>query len=202
MSAGRGPPSSCRCRERSWRVTHSRGHAPFTTAQACGYQGSSKRSARPFISLFPTRAPRPCGLPPDTIRGGVHRFDAREGGGFGISLTYYEPEHVRQDLGGHRHLGKEVCRIWSPTQGLWNRRVQVADPAFGGEMRIPVSFTDTDEGIEVAMSFEDTAEGICLEDNQRGSGSSLTKRAEFAEGRRPKSQNLILINGDKGPLIS
>ena len=153
MSAGRGPPSSCRCRERSWRVTHSRGHAPFTTAQACGYQGSSKRSARPFISLFPTRAPRPCGLPPDTIRGGVHRFDAREGGGFGISLTYYEPEHVRQDLGGHRHLGKEVCRIWSPTQGLWNRRVQVADPAFGGEMRIPVSFTDTDEGIEVAMSF-------------------------------------------------
>jgi Activator of Hsp90 ATPase homolog 1-like protein len=59
------------------------------------------------------------------------------------------------------------------------------DPAFAGEMRITVSFVDTDGGTEVTLLFEDIPKGISPEDNERGAKSSLEKLAALLEAGRP-----------------
>ena len=131
-------------------------------------------------------------LPPDTMRGCVHLFDAREGGRFRISLTYQEAEH--------RPCGK-TSEDTDTFQGKfvelvpYLRIVEVVefesqDPAFRGEMRITVSLADVEGATEVTMFFENLPNGIRLEDNERGSKSSLEKLAALLEGERPESKVL------------
>lgn len=125
-------------------------------------------------------------LPPAGMTGHVHRFDAREGGEFRISLTYQDPAASPSGAGGKTtevtdtHHGRFVELV--PDE----RIVQVVefesdDPVFAGEMQITVTLADVDGGTEVTYRCEDIPSGIRPADNEAGCRSSLRQLADLLE---------------------
>ncbi len=121
-------------------------------------------------------------LPPETMRGYVHAFDAREGGVFRMSLVY---------VGEHSAPGK-TSEDTDTVQGRFvqlvpcERIVQAVefdsdDPELAGEMKITYPLADTSQGTQVTVLCENIPRGVRLEDNETGSRSTLKNLAAFVE---------------------
>jgi uncharacterized protein YndB with AHSA1/START domain len=113
----------------------------------------------------------------------VHAFDAREGGTFRISLTYKDPQ---------LSPGGKTSEATDTFQGRFvelveNEKIVEAvqfespDQAFGGEMKVTTSFTDTDQGTEVTILCEGIPPGVRPEDNEAGTEQSLQKLAAVVQ---------------------
>jgi uncharacterized protein YndB with AHSA1/START domain len=121
-------------------------------------------------------------LPPESMRGEVHAFDAREGGVFRMSLVY-EGEHPvpgKTSADTDTFQGRFVQLI--PCE----RIVQAVefdsnDPELAGEMTITWTLEDRSEGTEVGVLCENIPLGVRIEDNETGSRSTLKKLAAFVE---------------------
>ncbi len=120
---------------------------------------------------------------PDTMKGHMHVFDAREGGTFRMSLTYQDPK---------RSPGGKTSEDTDTFQGRFIELVpdekiveviefESQDPRFAGEMTITTRLTDTDEGTEITVLCQDIPAGIRPEDNEMGSQQSLQKLAALIE---------------------
>lgn len=122
-------------------------------------------------------------LPPETMTGQVHAFDARAGGKFEMSLTYQD---LKQSPGGKTSEDTSTFRgrfveLVPDEKIVWAVEFESQDPGFAGEMRITWSFADADEGTEVTVLCENIPKGVRPEDNEMGSRSSLQKLAAFLE---------------------
>jgi uncharacterized protein YndB with AHSA1/START domain len=116
---------------------------------------------------------------PDTMKGQMHVFEAREGGTFRMSLTY-------QDLA--QSPGGKTSEATDTFQGRFVELVpdekiveviefESQDPRFAGEMTMTTSLTDTGEGTEITVLCEDIPAGIRPEDNEVGTQQALQKLA-------------------------
>jgi uncharacterized protein YndB with AHSA1/START domain len=122
-------------------------------------------------------------LPPETMTGQVHAFDPREGGKFGMSLTYQDPRH---SPGGKTSEDTDTfqgrfVKLVPYEKIVWVVEFESQDPGFAGEMRITWSLADAANGTEVTVLCENILEGIRPEDNEMGSRSSLQTLAAFLE---------------------
>lgn len=120
---------------------------------------------------------------PNTMKGHVHVFDAREGGAFRMSLTYQEPEHspggkTSEDTDTFHGRFIELVPSEKIVEVI---AFESQDPRFAGEMTITTSLTDTNEGTEITVLCQDIPAGIRPEDNEMGSQQSLQKLATLIE---------------------
>ena len=124
-------------------------------------------------------------LPPGDMTGRVHALDAREGGGYEMSL-YYAP-----DAAGVR--GKTAARedrvrvrfvaLVPPRRIVEAVRFVSDDAAFGGEMGLEITLEPVAAGTRVTMRFTDLPPGLRPEDNDEGARMSLAQLARWVEER-------------------
>ena len=127
-------------------------------------------------------------LPPAQMTGRFHRFDAREGGGYEMSLYYPADEKIWQGKTNERE-DRVLVRFVELRPG---RRIVDAitfatdDPAFQGEMHRVTTLEPVPEGTKVTMDFENLPPGLRPEDNAEGARISLDQLASWlASGNRP-----------------
>jgi len=120
---------------------------------------------------------------PDGMTSEVHRFDAREGGAFRISLTYRDDDNAGKS-GAHTDTfhGHFVALI--PDHRVVERtEFETDDPAMQGEMTLTYTLTDVDGGTDVVLLHEGLPAGVAVADNEEGSRMSLAKLAKLVEAR-------------------
>ena len=122
-------------------------------------------------------------LPPDTMKGHIYEFDAREGGAYRMSLTYLEPDHSAP---GKTSEHTDVVRGRFLELIPDERIVQLVefeskDPAFAGTMSITWTLADVPGGTEVTILCENVPKGIRRSDHETGLRSTLEKLAAFTE---------------------
>ncbi len=120
---------------------------------------------------------------PGEMTGKVHHIDAREGGGYEMSLYY--------PAGEQRAMGKTADNVdrfkVNFVQLIPSRKIVETvnftgdDPAFAGTMTIEISLEPAAGGTEVTFLFTDIPRGIKPEDNETGTISSLDKLARYVE---------------------
>jgi uncharacterized protein YndB with AHSA1/START domain len=121
-------------------------------------------------------------LPPGSMTGLVHAFDAREGGSFSMSLVYPEDEAPRGKTSAHTDTFKgRFVKLVPNEQIVWATEFESADPAFAGEMIVTTTLASTGAGTQVTIACENIPRGVKLEDNEAGCRSTLEKLATFVE---------------------
>ena len=118
-------------------------------------------------------------LAPDRMTAKVLSFDAREGGGYRMSLTYDDregrpPGKTTADTDTFESRFVELAPGRRIVQAV---RFQSDDPAMAGEMTMRATLSDAAGGTEVALEFENLPPGVRAEDNDEGSRQSLAKLA-------------------------
>lgn len=118
---------------------------------------------------------------PDGMHGHVHKFDAREGGEFRVSLTYDTPDatgktaaHTDTYHGHFRELvpDERVVEVFE---------FETADPALQGVMTMTTTLTDAEGGTEVLIVHEGLPDAIPAADNETGTRMALANLARLVE---------------------
>ena len=118
---------------------------------------------------------------PDGMTSEVHEFDAREGGGFRISLTYVAPTDTgKSSAQTDTHHGRFV-RLVPDTMIVQVVAFETEDPTLHGEMTITYSLTDADHGTDVVGLHEGLPSGVAPADNELGWTMSLDNLARLVE---------------------
>ncbi|MGH6948911.1 MAG: SRPBCC family protein [Kiloniellales bacterium] len=128
-------------------------------------------------------------LPPDSMTGVVHAFEAREGGAFSMSLVYPDGDGPERD-GAPRGKTSErtdrfqgrFARLIPNQRVVWAVAFDSADPSFAGEMTVSWTLAPEDSGTKVTVLCENIPRGIRPEDNEAGCRSTLEKLAAFVGG--------------------
>ena len=123
---------------------------------------------------------------PDNMAARVHAFDAREGGGFRISLTYADIANRPRGKSSEdtdTFEGRFVELI--PDRRVVELiRFETNDAGLAGEMKITTSLADVAGGTRMTLSFENIPPGIRAADNREGTRQSLKRLAKLLEKER------------------
>lgn len=123
-------------------------------------------------------------LPPGSMRGVVHAFDAREVGAFSMSLVY--PADDRSARGKTSEstdtFRDRFVKLISNKQIVWATEFESPDPAFAGEMTVNTTLAPEGGSTKVTILCENIPRGIRPEDNEAGSRATLKKLASFLSG--------------------
>ena len=125
-------------------------------------------------------------LPPADMTGSFHHFEAREGGGYRMSLFYSESETAYRGKTGEREDRVDV-RFLKLDPG---RRIEDAisfvtdDPQLKGEIHRVTTFEPVPDGTLVTMTFENLPPGLDPRDNAKGTEISLGQLARYLAGPR------------------
>lgn len=122
-------------------------------------------------------------LPPGEMTGVFHAFDAREGGGYCMSLFY--PGSEGEARGKTSKFEDQVMvrfvELTPPERIVEAVTFVSCDPAFAGEMTLTATFAATEAGAEVTLLCENLPAGVRPEDNEAGGQSSLENLARHLE---------------------
>lgn len=121
-------------------------------------------------------------LPPGSMTGVIHAFDAREGGGFHMSLVYPEGEGRGKTSESTDTFQGRFVKLVPNEQIVWAVEFESADPSFAGEMIMSTTLTPANGGTQVTINCENIPCGIRPEDNEAGCRSTLEKLASFLGG--------------------
>ena len=118
---------------------------------------------------------------PGDMTAKVHAFDARVGGGYGMSLFYpaSAPEARGKTAAREDRFTARFVELAPPARIVEAITFDAADPAFAGEMTMTVTLEERDGGTEVTVAFADIPPGIRPEDNEAGTRASLEKLARY-----------------------
>lgn len=124
---------------------------------------------------------------PDGMTSEVHRFDAREGGVFRISLTYDAPtEAGKSDAQTDSYHGRFV-ELVPGKRVVQAMEFETDDPAMRGEMGVTFALTPTaDGGTELEATHARVPPGVAPADNELGWRLSLDKLAALVEKPAPR----------------
>jgi uncharacterized protein YndB with AHSA1/START domain len=125
-------------------------------------------------------------LPPGTMTGRMHRFDARVGGGYEMSLYYTEPgAEPRGKTDAHEdRVDVRFVELDPPRRIVEAVRFLSAEAAFHGEMTLTVSIEPLPGGARVTLTFDNLPAGVRPEDNDAGAAMSLAQLARRLEAQR------------------
>ncbi|HUR76139.1 MAG TPA: SRPBCC family protein [Sporichthya sp.] len=120
---------------------------------------------------------------PNGMTSEVHRFDAREGGEFAISLTYDDPVAVGKTEGATDTFAGRFVQLVPSESVVQVVAFDTTDPLLAGEMTIRYQLTERDGGTEVVGIHEGLPPGVAPADNEWGWRISLGKLAQLVESR-------------------
>ncbi len=116
-------------------------------------------------------------LPPGEMRGVIHRFDGRIGGGYEMSLTYPEGDNRGKTSANEDRVRVVFIELDEPRRIVEAVRFVSSDPDFGGVMTVEIALEAADDGTRVTMRFEGLPSGLRPEDNEEGARQSLEQLA-------------------------
>jgi uncharacterized protein YndB with AHSA1/START domain len=124
-------------------------------------------------------------LPPGSMTGVIHAFEAREGGIFRMSLEYPEDDTSSRGKTSARTdtFRGRFAKLVPLERIVWATEFESADPSFAGEMIVDWTLASAGGGTRVTVRCENIPRGIRPEDNEAGTRSTLAKLAAFLEGR-------------------
>ncbi|MFD3455101.1 SRPBCC domain-containing protein [Streptomyces sp. NPDC058691] len=112
----------------------------------------------------------------------VHAFDAREGGRFGVSLTY-DGQRGKGKSGAHTDTYHgHFARLVPDELVVEVIEFETEDEALRGTMTMTTSLTAVDGGTEVAVLHEGVPDVVSREDNETGTRMALDNLARLVEG--------------------
>jgi uncharacterized protein YndB with AHSA1/START domain len=111
----------------------------------------------------------------------VHAFDAREGGGFRISLTYDEPTEQGKSSAHTDTFHGRFVRLVPDRQVVEIVEFETDDPGMQGEMTITYTLADADGGTEIVAVHDQLPPGVSAADNETGWQISMGKLAALVE---------------------
>jgi uncharacterized protein YndB with AHSA1/START domain len=120
---------------------------------------------------------------PEGMTSEVHAFDAREGGGFRISLTYAAPASMGKTSAHTDTYHGRFVRLVPDTEVVQVIEFETDDPGLQGEMTVTYSLADANGGTALTGRHEDLPPGVSAADNELGWSMSLGKLAALVEGR-------------------
>lgn len=124
-------------------------------------------------------------LAPGDMKGQVHNFDLKVGGGYEMSLYYPATETEARGKTSEKEdrFFARFTELSPPFRIVQASTFESDDPAFGGEMIMEVVLTPIETGTRVTITFRNIPSGIRPEDNEAGTNSSLEKLARYVEER-------------------
>jgi uncharacterized protein YndB with AHSA1/START domain len=122
-------------------------------------------------------------LPPGTMRGVMHAFEARVGGGYRMSLFYPDDESAARGKTSEREdrVNVRFVELTPPARIVEAVTFDTAQAAFRGEMTIIWTLAADGGGTQVAVACRNLPPGIRPEDNETGSRQSLEQLARYVE---------------------
>lgn len=124
-------------------------------------------------------------LPPDGMTGELTSFDAREGGGFTMALTYAEGAGGRGKTTADTDVTHVVIDELVPDERVvWGVEFESDDPDNAGRMTMTWTFTPRDGGTRVAIDATDVPPGIDPDVHQQGLAASLANLAAYCSEDR------------------
>jgi uncharacterized protein YndB with AHSA1/START domain len=121
-------------------------------------------------------------LPPDGMTGELTSFDAREGGGFTMALTYDEGSGGRGKTTADTDVTQVAIDELVPGERVvWGVEFESDDPDNAGRMTMTWTFTPRDGGTRVAIDATDVPPGIDADVHQQGLAASLANLAAYCE---------------------
>ena len=124
---------------------------------------------------------------PDGMTGHVHVFDAREGGGFRISLVYDAPTSAgKSDSQTDTYHGHFV-RLVPDELVVEVMEFETADASMAGEMTVTFTLRDVEGGTRLDAVHNNVPPGILPDDNETGWRMSLDRLKRLVEARRSSS---------------
>ena len=120
-------------------------------------------------------------LPPGSMRGVVHAFEAREGGAFSMTLVYPDddPSARGKTSDSTDTFRGRFARLVPNEQIVWAVEFDAADPSFAGEMTVTTTLAPTGNGTTVTIRCDNIPPGIRPQDNEEGTRSTLEKLAAY-----------------------
>ncbi|HLN98436.1 MAG TPA: SRPBCC family protein [Pyrinomonadaceae bacterium] len=122
---------------------------------------------------------------PSGMTSHVHKFEAREGGSFRISLTYDAPTGTGKTTAHTDTYHGRFVKLAPDKQVVEVMEFDTADPAMRGEMTVSFTLSDVNGGTEVCAVHDNLPSGLSPADNETGWRMALDKLAAFVEGRLP-----------------
>ena len=111
----------------------------------------------------------------------VHEFNAREGGAFRISLTYYAPAVAgKTSVDTDTYHGRFV-KLVPNEQVVEVMEFETSDPEMRGEMTVTYTLIDAGGGTDVLAAHDNLPPGLVPADNEIGWRMALDKLARFIE---------------------
>ena len=123
---------------------------------------------------------------PSGMSSHVHEFDAREGGGFRVSLTYDAPVGTGKSAPHTDTYHGHFVKLVPNEQVVEVFEFETADPALRGTMTMTTTLTDADGGTDVLVVHEGIPDGVPAADNEAGTRMALANLAQLVEGARPR----------------
>jgi uncharacterized protein YndB with AHSA1/START domain len=124
-------------------------------------------------------------LPPGDMTGQLAEFDAREGGGFTMALTYAEGSGGSGKTTADTDVTHVAIDELVPDERVvWGVEFDSEDPDHAGRMTMTWTFTLRDGGTRVAIDATDVPAGIDPDVHQQGLDASLANLAAYCEERR------------------
>jgi len=119
---------------------------------------------------------------PDGMTSEVHAFDAREGGGFHVTLTYDDPDRSGKTEGASDSFHGRFSRLEPGRLVEQVVEFDTDDPAVRGEMTLTYELTEIDGATVVVGTHRNLPPGVRADDNEVGWNMSLAKLAALVEG--------------------
>jgi uncharacterized protein YndB with AHSA1/START domain len=113
----------------------------------------------------------------------VHKFDAREGGAFRVSLTYDDPTRTGKTASRTDTYHGRFVRLVPNQRVVEVHEFETADPALSGEMMITTTLADADGGTDLVLVYDGLPQGVSPTDNELGTRMALDKLAALLESR-------------------
>jgi uncharacterized protein YndB with AHSA1/START domain len=123
---------------------------------------------------------------PTGMRAEVHEFDAREGGGFRVSLTYDAQDASGKSAAHTDTYHGRFARLVPDEQVVEVLEFEAVDPALRGAMTLTTTLTDAEGGgTDVLMVHEGLPDAVPAADNETGTRMALENLARLVEADGP-----------------
>ena len=120
---------------------------------------------------------------PEGMTSEVHSFDAREGGGFRISLTYDAPDAAGKTSAHTDSYHGTFVRLVPDAEVVQVIEFETDDPRMQGEMTVTWALADAADGTTLTGRHENLPPGVSPADNELGWTMSVGKLAALVEAR-------------------
>jgi uncharacterized protein YndB with AHSA1/START domain len=118
---------------------------------------------------------------PDGMSSQVHRFEAREGGAFRVSLSYDAPTGTGKSAAHTDTYYGRFAKLVPDEQVVEVFEFETKDPGLRGQMTMTTTLTEAIGGTDVLVVHEGIPDQVPAADNETGTQMALANLARLVE---------------------